>query len=103
MKKLMLLFAIFSILGLQVYAQNTVTGKVIDDSGEALPGVSVLVKGTTIGTMSLGDGTYTIEVPDGSNTLVFSYIGMETQEVTITGNVIDVTMKPSVKLLMKLL
>ena len=99
----MLLFAIFSILGLQVYAQNTVTGKVIDDSGEALPGVSVLVKGTTIGTMSLGDGTYSIEVPDGSNTLVFSYIGMETQEVTITGNVIDVTMKPSVKLLMKLL
>lgn len=95
MKKLMLLFAIFSILGLQVYAQNTVTGKVTDDAGEALPGVSVLVKGTTIGTMTLGDGTYSIEVPDGSNTLVFSYIGMETQEVTITGNVIDVAMKPS--------
>ena len=91
----MLLFAIFSILGLQVYAQNTVTGKVIDDAGEALPGVSVLVKGTTIGTMTLGDGTYSIEVPDGSNTLVFSYIGMETQEVAITGNVVNVTMKQS--------
>ncbi len=95
MKKLMLLFAIFSILGLQVYAQNTVTGKVIDDAGEALPGVSVLVKGTTVGTMTLGDGTYSIEVPDGSNTLVFSYIGMETQEVAITGNVIDVTLVQS--------
>ncbi len=95
MKKLMLLFAIFSILGLQVYAQNTVTGKVIDDAGEALPGVSVLVKGTTIGTMTLGDGAYSIDVPDGSNTLVFSYIGMETQEVTITGNVVDVTLVQS--------
>ncbi|NOZ34883.1 MAG: SusC/RagA family TonB-linked outer membrane protein [Chlorobi bacterium] len=95
MKKLMLLFAIFSILGLQVYAQNTVTGKVLDDSGESLPGVTVLVKGTTITTMTLGDGTYSIDVPDGSNTLVFSYIGMETQEAVITGNVIDVTLKPT--------
>ena len=95
MKKLMLVFAVFSILGLQVYAQNTITGKVIDDSGEALPGVSVLVKGTTIGTMTLGNGTYSIEVPDGSNTLVFSYIGMKTQEVTITGNVVDVTLVQS--------
>ncbi|NPA68189.1 MAG: SusC/RagA family TonB-linked outer membrane protein, partial [Chlorobi bacterium] len=95
MKKLMLLFAIFSIMGLQVYAQNTVTGKVTDDAGDALPGVSVLVKGTTIGTMTQGDGTYSIEVPDGSNTLVFSYIGMETQEVAITGNVLDVVMQPS--------
>ncbi len=95
MKKLMLLFAIFSILGLQVYAQNTVTGKVLDDSGEALPGVTVLVKGTTVTTMTLGDGTYSIEVPDGSKTLVFSYIGMETQEAAITGNVVNVTLKPT--------
>ena len=89
MKKLMLLFAIFSIIGLQVYAQNTVTGTVTDDAGESLPGVSVLVKGTTVGTMTLADGTYTVDVPDGSNTLVFSYIGMETIEVAITGDVVD--------------
>lgn len=91
----MLLFAIFSILGLQVYAQNTVTGTVNDDAGEALPGVSVLVKGTTVGTMTLADGTYSIDVPDGSNTLVFSYIGMETQEVVISGDVVDVTLSPA--------
>jgi TonB-linked SusC/RagA family outer membrane protein len=95
MKKLMLLFAIFSILGLQVYAQNTVTGTVTDDSGESLPGVSVLVKGTTVGTMTLADGTFSIDVPDGSNTLVFSYIGMETQEVVISGDVVDVTLSPA--------
>ncbi len=96
MKKLiLLLFAIFTVSVLQIYAQNTVTGTVTDDAGESLPGVSVLVKGTTIGTMSLADGAYSIEVPDGSNTLVFSYIGMETQEAVISGNVLDVTMKPS--------
>ncbi|MCF6366277.1 MAG: SusC/RagA family TonB-linked outer membrane protein [Bacteroidales bacterium] len=95
MKKLMLLFAFFSILGMQVYAQKTVTGTVTDDAGDVLPGASVLVKGTTVGTMTLGDGTYSIDVPEGSNTLVFSYIAMETQEVAISGDVIDVTLKPS--------
>ena len=95
MKKLMLLFAFFSILGMQVYAQKTVTGTVTDDAGDALPGASVLVKGTTVGTMTLGDGTYSIDVPDGSNTLVFSYIAMETQEVVISGDVVDVTLAPS--------
>ena len=95
MKKLMLLFAIFSILGLQIYAQNTVTGKVTDDTGKAIPGVSVLVKGTTIGTMTLGDGAYSVNVPNGSNVLIFSYIGKETQEITISGNVINVKLMPS--------
>jgi len=97
MKKLMLLFAIFSIFELHVCAQNTITGKVIDDSGDALPGVSVLVKGTTIGTMTIADGTFSLEVPEGSETLVFSYIGMETQETAITGAVINVTLLQSSK------
>lgn len=91
----MLVFAIFSLWGLQVYAQNTVTGTVTDDAGEALPGVSVLVKGTTVGTMTLADGTYSVAVPDGSTTLVFSYIGMATKEVEITGNVVDVILAPA--------
>jgi TonB-linked SusC/RagA family outer membrane protein len=95
MKKLMLVFAIFSLWGLQVYAQNTVTGTVTDDAGEALPGVSVLVKGTTVGTMTLADGTFEIDVPEGSNTLVFSYIGMATKEVVVTGDVMDVALSPS--------
>lgn len=98
MKKLMLLFAFFSILGMQVYAQKTVTGTVTDDAGDALPGASVLVKGTTVGTMTLGDGTYSIDVPGGSNTLVFSYIGMETQEVSISGDKVNVTLKPNLEI-----
>ena len=95
MKKLMLLFAFFSILGMQIYAQKTVTGTVSDATGETLPGVSVLVKGTTVGTMTLADGTYSIDVPEGSTTLEFSYIGLETQEVAISGNVVNVTMVAS--------
>lgn len=92
MKKLMLLFAIVGFLGLQVYAQKTVTGTVTDDNGSALPGVSVLVKGTTVGTMTLNDGTYSISVPDGSNVLVFSYIAMKTVEATISGDVVNAVM-----------
>jgi len=95
MKKLMLLFAFFSLMSLQIYAQKTVTGTVTDDAGKAIPGVSVLVKGTTIGTMSLSDGTYSVKVPDGSNVLIFSYIGKETQEITISGNVVNVKLMPS--------
>jgi len=95
MKKLMLLFAFFSILGMQIYAQKTVTGTVSDATGETLPGVSVLVKGTTVGTMTLADGTYSIDVPDGSTTLEFSYIGLETKEVVISGDVVNVSMSAS--------
>lgn len=60
-----------------------VTGKVTDEKGEGLPGVNVLVKGTTNGTTSAADGSYSLSAPDGNSTLVFSYIGYTTQEVAI--------------------
>ncbi|MDJ1503820.1 TonB-dependent receptor [Xanthocytophaga agilis] len=71
----------------------TVTGKVTDDKGEALPGVSVALKGTTTGTVTNTEGQYSITVPDGSGTLVFSFIGYTTQEVAI-GNrtTVDITL-----------
>ncbi len=94
MKKLMLLFAIFALLGLQVNAQKTVTGTVTDQNGGTLPGVSVLVKGTTVGTMTLNDGTYSISVPEGSDVLVFSYIAMKTIDVAISGDVVNAVMLP---------
>ncbi|WP_299581975.1 TonB-dependent receptor [uncultured Sunxiuqinia sp.] len=62
---------------------KTVTGKVTDSSGEALPGVTVLVKGTTQGTVTDFDGNYTIsEVPTGG-TLIFSFVGMRTEEIVV--------------------
>src|SRR5690606_4845814 len=69
-----------------------ITGKVTDVAdGFALPGVNVLVKGTSIGTTTDADGTYRLNAPDGNVTLVFSFIGYTTQEVSANSrSVIDV-------------
>lgn len=65
-------------------AERVITGTVSDQSnGGPLPGVSVLVKGTTIGTTTDTDGRFRLNVPDGRNTLVLSYIGYATQEVSL--------------------
>ncbi len=70
----------------------TVTGTVIDPEGEPLIGASVLVKGETLGTATDFDGKFTIQAPS-DGTLVFSYVGYDTQEVAIAGRtVIDVKM-----------
>lgn len=85
MKKIVLLFAIFAI-GLQVLMAQTkeITGKVTStDDGGSVPGVSVSVKGTTLGTITDTDGQYRLKVPQESKTLIFSFVGKETQEVTI--------------------
>lgn len=69
-----------------------VRGTVTDDSHESLPGVHVVVKGTTNGVATDLDGNYKIEVPEGS-ILVFSYVGWETQEVEVGGrSTVDVTL-----------
>lgn len=78
-----LLFSTFS------YAQ--ITGTVIDDTSTPLLGVSIVVKGTTTGAVSDFDGNYKIDAKQGA-ILVFSYVGFETQEVTVNGNEINVTM-----------
>ena len=62
------------------YAQNMVRGVVTDVTGDPLPGVSVVVKGTTTGTTTDIDGRYSINVPS-TGTLIFSYIGMAKHEV----------------------
>ena len=75
-----------------------VTGKVSDEEGASIPGVNVLVKGSTTGTVSDVDGNYTINVPDGNDTLVFSYIGYTTMEIPVNGrSTINVTFTPDVQ------
>lgn len=71
-----------------------ITGKVTDGQGDAIPGVSVTVKGTTIGNASDASGKYSINVPGEDAVLVFSFIGFSTQEIKV-GNktVVDVTMQ----------
>ncbi|TPG65395.1 SusC/RagA family TonB-linked outer membrane protein [Hymenobacter nivis] len=65
-------------------ADAPVTGRVVDEKGEALPGVNVIVKGTSVGTATGADGTYTINAPTGA-TLVFSFVGYTAQEVPLNG------------------
>ena len=79
-----------------ISAQTTVTGTVTDETGETLPGVSVLVKGTALGTATDLDGRFSISVPEGSETLVVSYIGFESQDVAVSGGNLNVTLEPSV-------
>lgn len=65
-----------------VVAQTTkASGVVLDDTGETVPGASVVVKGTTVGTATDVDGKFSLNVPEGKNTLVISFIGLRTQEV----------------------
>ena len=77
-------------------AQMKVSGKVYDNHGETIPGVTVLIKGTTIGTITDADGAYQLEVNKG-DVLVFSYIGMKTESIEITDQTtLDVTLQPDV-------
>ena len=70
-----------------------VSGKVTDSSGEPIPGVTVLVKGTTNGTISDGEGKYSLPNVPVNGTLQFSFVGMKTQEVVVGSNsTINVTL-----------
>jgi TonB-dependent starch-binding outer membrane protein SusC len=78
--------------------QNIITGKVIDSDGQPMPGVNVIVEGTTIGVTSDMNGNYKIEVPSADATFIFSFIGYVTERVQISGRKeIDVTMLPDVR------
>ncbi|MEX0884052.1 MAG: carboxypeptidase-like regulatory domain-containing protein [Cyclobacteriaceae bacterium] len=70
----------------------SVTGTVTDEEGEPLPGVTVIVEGTTIGTVTDIDGKYAIEVSE-EDALVFSFVGFESQRIEVGNNsVIDISM-----------
>ncbi len=78
-----------------------VSGHVTDlESKDAIPGVNILVRGTNNGTITDADGKYALNVPDGNDTLIFSYIGYTLQEIPVKNrNVIDVTLAPDVQAL----
>jgi len=99
MKKLILMCFSFG-LAITVMAQDrVVTGKVTSaDDGSALPGVNVVVKGSSNGTVTDADGVYKIGVPASGGVLVFSFIGMTTQEAEVGArSVIDLQMRTDVK------
>ena len=83
MKKLLLPIALVAATSVVAFAQSRVVkGRVLDESGEAVLGASVVIKGTQSGTVTDDNGNFTISVPEGSNTLVISSLGLGTQEVT---------------------
>nr|WP_293836660.1 TonB-dependent receptor [uncultured Arsenicibacter sp.] len=97
------LFALLLLVGTVTasFAQNfTVKGKVVDDQGQALPGVSIVLKGTTTGSVSDNGGNYSLSVPNGNGTLVFSFIGYLTQEIAVAKqSAINVTLATDLKTL----
>jgi len=86
--KLRLLMFLFALLfaNLTYAQQKTITGSVTDeDTGEALPGVTIIVEGTTSGTVSDLDGNFSIKVPDENSSLAFSFVGYVTQQKSVKG------------------
>lgn len=97
MKKKFFLTAFLLMLGVSLlFGQSrTITGTVTSaEDGLGMPGVSVIIKGSAVGVATDFDGNYSLSVPDGSEILVFSFVGMVTQEVAIAGrSILNVIMK----------
>jgi hypothetical protein len=101
MKKFLFLSISFVTISFSsLFSQTKVVSGAVRSSVESegpIAGVSVYVKGTNTGTTTGIDGKYSLSIPQNAATLVFSFIGMKTQEVEISGrNIIDVVMEPAV-------
>ncbi|HLR33613.1 MAG TPA: carboxypeptidase-like regulatory domain-containing protein, partial [Fodinibius sp.] len=90
------LLSILLLFASSVALSQTISGTVVDaQSEETLPGVNITVKGTTTGTSSGSQGDFSLTVPSLSDTLVFSFIGYQTQEIPIGGrSELKVVMEP---------
>lgn len=90
---------VFSITTSIAFSQTTLTGTVVDDADLPIPGVNIAIKGTNQGTVTNFDGEYTINANSG-DTIVFSYVGFETQEIVYNGQqTLDVKLKVSAEAL----
>ena len=99
-KRLLVAFFLLIVLPLGLHAQEVVKGFVMDELGEGIPGVNIRQKNTNNMAVTDTEGNYKITVDkDQAQVLVFSFIGMETQEKKISGNTINVTLKEDRKLL----
>ncbi len=97
MKKVFLSLLLVVTSACALLAQRTVTGKITDEKGEALIGATILVEGTSSGTVTDLDGNFSLQVPAGSNTLQITYTGFASQLVELgAGNVMDIVMAPDV-------
>ncbi len=83
---------------------RTITGRITEgEKGEAIPGVNILIKGSTTGTVTDVNGNYSIQVPEGAVSLVFSFVGYLSQEISVNSKgVVDVVMRDDTKALKEL-
>ncbi len=96
-KKLIFLTAFLYCLVTAFAQERTITGKVVDETGATLPGATVTLKGTTKVAVTDVNGVFSISVPSTGGELEISYVGYQTETITIGDkNVIDVTMKPEI-------
>ncbi len=101
MKRVSLLFVLLLTIGLQAFAQetqtHTVSGKVLDEHGKGLPGVTVAAKGSRETVVTDVNGDFMFEVPDGSTTIIVNAIGYATQYIEDDGQSLSVSMYPMSK------
>jgi TonB-linked SusC/RagA family outer membrane protein len=99
MRRTLLFMLGMLLISAQLLAQNrTVTGKITDDKGNAVPNASVIIKGTNQGTTTGADGTFSLSVPANARALVVSFVGMGEKEITLgTGNNYDVSLSTQAK------
>ena len=81
----------------QEMIDRSVNGRVTDEKGDALPGVSIMIKGANQGTTTDGEGNYKLTVPDGAVTLIFSFVGYQSQEVPVDRASIDIQLTADIK------
>lgn len=94
MRKVFLLLAVCIAFAASGYAQQTVTGTVLDVEGIGIPGVSIVEKGTSNGTITNVDGTYTLRISSSDAVLIFSFVGMKTMEESLNGrSTVDVILE----------
>ncbi len=97
MFRLYVMVLLFSLGLTTITTAQEVSGTVLDDQSQPLPGVAVVIKGTETGTITDFDGKYTITADIGQ-ILVFSYVGFEKQEIEVSGPSLDVTLQSGVSL-----
>jgi len=96
-KKLLLVGVLFTSHLMAFTQQQAVTGTVTDETGIPLPGVNLMIEGTTLGTITDANGKYTLNVADRNAVLVFTFVGYSSQKIPLGGRtVIDVQMKPDI-------
>ncbi|MDQ6477058.1 TonB-dependent receptor [Dyadobacter sp. LHD-138] len=82
---------------IQNMIDKSVSGRVTDERGEALPGVSIMIKGSNQGTSTDGDGHYKLTVPEGAVTLIFSFVGYQSKEISVDKATVNLQMTADIK------